>query len=492
VRSRRSGFTDTSATASGSARHGGTEAVRPSVPRAADACWEVTDIVVRPDRLTDLRGSELDEPDFGRRGNAHAIDISGWVLGRSVAATTLQIVHCGRVIRVVPLSGSKPDIAERHPDAPGVESCRFYAPVGLLGLGLKCKLSLLATLADGKWVPLGSIHLRRKPVRSGFEPEIQPLLVTCLGRSGSTWLMRLLGAHPSVVIYDAYPYEHRLAAYWLHMLKVLSEPADRKESADRSFQANARWIGQNPFNDAISWKYPPLREWLGRDYVERLAAFCQGNIDQWYGCLVNESGPEANRDRPLFFAEKFPPSPEQNVVRELYPKAKEVILVRDFRDMACSIFAFDKKRGFFGFGREQGDTDHDYMRILEFSARDLYTGWQERKDWAHVVRYEDLVLRPRETLTSLLDYVGLDASPSVVDLLLAATSEGELGNDSYEVRLHQTSPDAPSSVGRWRRDLDEPLKARCQQLFGDLLEAFGYPESGYMAESQDRDATPAP
>ena len=24
--------------------------------------------------------------------------------------------------------------------------------------------------------------------------------------------------------------------------------------ADRSFQANARWIGQNPFNDAISWK----------------------------------------------------------------------------------------------------------------------------------------------------------------------------------------------------------------------------------------------
>ena len=36
---------------------------------------------------------------------------------------------------------------------------------------------------------------------------------------------------------------------------------------------------------------------------------------------------------------------------ELYPRAREVILVRDFRDMVSSMFAFNAKRGFQGFRR---------------------------------------------------------------------------------------------------------------------------------------------
>ena len=39
------------------------------------------------------------------------------------------------------------------------------------------------------------------------------------------------------------------------------------------------------------------------------------------------------------------------LIRELYPRAKEIFLVRDFRDMARSIMAFDAKRGYAGFGR---------------------------------------------------------------------------------------------------------------------------------------------
>ena len=35
---------------------------------------------------------------------------------------------------------------------------------------------------------------------------------------------------------------------------------------------------------------------------------------------------------------------------ELYPDAREVFLVRDFRDMVASIFAFNRKRGVRGFG----------------------------------------------------------------------------------------------------------------------------------------------
>ena len=57
---------------------------------------------------------------------------------------------------------------------------------------------------------------------------------------------------------------------------------------------------------------------------------------------------------------------------ELYPHAKEVFLVRDFRDMALSILSFDERRGFAGFGRPEGATDEEYMRgVLAGMATDL-------------------------------------------------------------------------------------------------------------------------
>ena len=85
---------------------------------------------------------------------------------------------------------------------------------------------------------------------------------------------------------------------------------------------------------------------------------------------------------------------------ELYPSAKEIFLVRDFRDMACSILAFDRKRGFAGFGRPDGAATRSTCAMeLREMALDLRKQLgHDRRDRAHLVRYEDLVLRPIETV----------------------------------------------------------------------------------------------
>ena len=41
-------------------------------------------------------------------------------------------------------------------------------------------------------------------------------------------------------------------------------------------------------------------------------------------------------------------------MRQLYPRAREIFLVRDPRDTLASMLAFNARRGFVDFGRDSG------------------------------------------------------------------------------------------------------------------------------------------
>jgi hypothetical protein len=97
-----------------------------------------------------------------------------------------------------------------------------------------------------------------------------------------------------------------------------------------------------------------------------------------------------------------------------------------------------------------------------------------------LIRYEDLVCRRRETIESLLNYLGVEASESAILRMLS------VGSSRDTVEPHVTSPTTDASVGRWRQDLDESLQECCHEAFGDLLERFGYPEAGF--DPRDREA----
>ena len=156
---------------------------------------------------------------------------------------------------------------------------------------------------------------------------------------------------------------------------------------------------------------------------------------------------------------------------ELYPDAREVVLVRDFRDMLCSILAFNAKRGVQGFGRDRADSDAEFVDEMGKPADALARSWEQRASKAHLVRYEDLVSRPAETVEGLLDYVGLDSGQQIVQAMLA-----ELDQAGEEATKHRTTSAATDeSIGRWRAELGPELLARCEQAFGPALEAFGYP-----------------
>jgi hypothetical protein len=431
---------------------------------------EVLEVVPSVDSTGALTGAAIEIPRAGSRADAYVLHVAGWVLGRASRAVEIEVAHEGRVIRRSPVQVPRPDIAAAHPGAADAASCGFEELVGVLGLTREFELRVGAVLeGEGDRVELGSIRARREPLRTGYRPALRPLMVSCLGRTGTTLLMKMLASHPEIVVYRRYPYESSPAKYWMHLLRVLSEPSNFVDSSHPDSFLDDIWeIGYNPFFDyglALP-EQADLYDWVARDYVRQLGLFCQRSIDQWYEAVARSQG----QRRAVYFAEKHMwPGHVPNLTWELYPEGKELFLVRDFRDMVLSIIAFDRKRGFAGFRRPSGKSDEAYIREdLREAVLGFRASWEERKERAHLVRYEDMVLRPDETLTGLLEYLELDRSPSLVAGMHAAAAEG--GD------FHRTSPDVEASIGRWEREADDSFRDLCQEVFEDVLTEFGYSE----------------
>jgi hypothetical protein len=415
---------------------------------------EITE-VSQPQPSKGLRAAYLDLPQAGTGSDRTTFAVAGWLLGARSPARAIQVVEGGLVLRTIPVTVARPDVVAVHPGAPEVSG--FGSLVGTLGLEPEFTLQLRAVLEDGTELDAGWIRGRRQAITTGYQPRFRALLVTSLGRTGTTLLMNLLSAHPAVVAYRIHPYEIFPARYWLHLLRVLADPADHNDSSHPSlFAQDLQRVGHNPFHQSPISDHEELGELFGRTYVERLARFSQESIDGFYDALSRVEGkPDAQ-----FYAEKFQPDHLPRLARELDPRTKELVLVRDFRDLVCSVFAFNEKRGTIEFGRERFSNDSDYIRYIGLYARRLVEAWKSRQATSMLVRYEDLALRPQETMAGVFDYLGLEPH--------AAEAE------TPEFSEHRTSRSVEDSIGRWRHELPRRLRRVVHAELEPPLAELGY------------------
>lgn len=438
--------------------------------RARDAMVEVQS-VFQPELDSDLlRGSFIDLPQAGERGGAsptYGLDVEGWALGRRSPVVGAEIVHDDVPLWRVPMELERTDVRDAYPHVANAAACGFHVSVGCLNFPQEFEFLVRAVLKDGARSDIATIRGRRAPLRSRYQPRHKPLIVTTTGRTGSTALMRLLGEHPRILAYRPFQHEPRVATYWLDVLRVLSEPASYLRQITHAGNLNDRrwWVGtRTPLPREIA--DPEIQTWMGTEQVEAVATFCHSSIDALYSRIADQ----IEQSDATYFAEKYTPTVVPSLMWEIYPNAREVILVRDFRDVVASIIAFDARRGFYGFDRHQGETDEEYvLRLGQRMSRRLLGSWRQRSNRAFLLRYEDLVLHPSETLRALLSYLELDGSPSVVDAMRSSLTE-----TLPETVAHRTTDAPEASIGRWREDLSPELQRVCEETFGRALEAFGY------------------
>ena len=162
--------------------------------------------------------------------------------------------------------------------------------------------------------------------------------------------------------------------------------------------------------------------------VEQLAAFAQRQIEGFYEQVADAQG----NHRANYFVEKFQPSHVPELVWEMYSRTKEIILVRDFRDLLCSMRVYFDRQ----LPTDVSSEYYDLIESLKLDGESLFHAWNMRRVGSYLVHYEDLVTRPDQTLKLVLKYLEISLSNStVISHMLQNAS-----NDMAELqRLHQTS-----------------------------------------------------
>lgn len=399
------------------------------------------------------------------------LHLQGWVLGRHHAAVKVEFIYDEMVVQVDPVRLPRKNVGAQHPDLPWAATCGFRAELNTLRMKPSFEVLVYVVLEDETRLLMATIKGKRAPLSSGVEPTIQPLIMTTLGRTGSTWLTQLLGQHPAIIAYRPFQYEPRVLTYWMEIMRTLVEPVSYVQQFVPDLSRQHWWIGDRLSSPGYfrkpkkDWQ---VETWLGKTNVQRVIDFCLGQIESCY----REIAAVQERQDARYFTEKYAPGHEitPTLIRELYPQRREVFLVRDFRDMICSMASYSRKNADARFYKDQSDSVRDFIPEIRGAAYRLLKDWDERKASSYLLRYEDLICEPETTLASALDYLDLDAGTETIQQMMQQATE----RVPEAQRQHQTSRNPKASIGRWRTDLEPALHEACHEAFGEVLQAFGY------------------
>jgi hypothetical protein len=211
-------------------------------------------------------------------------------------------------------------------------------------------------------------------------------------------------------------------------------------------------IGSNPYTLLGLHGVRSNHRLMERFFEDRVpsayASTFKNLILDYYNILIEDQ----NKPLARYFVEKSAlHEPARMGPRLFFGNVREILLVRDPRDLLCSIKAFWK-----------ASIEDALNLVADSSLRSEEIGRQKRSDLI-LVKYEDLVSRPEETLNRISDFIGLGRMKA-----FNSNSESDLFG------VHGTSASPASSIGRWRNDLSAQEIEFCEQRLGSFMELFGY------------------
>jgi hypothetical protein len=309
----------------------------------------------------------------------------------------------------------------------------------------------------------GAALLRRRVSILSFNPtRFEEQLVWIVGspRTGSTWLLNLIAWHSRVVPVN----EPRIGFHLTPFDRVAMPGLPEEYDHVVSLLPEAR-------SDNPQYFLAQRAEWVWRPHLRRLLlARLHLEVE-----LANHKGP-----KPLVLV-KEPGAIAPDFVLGLLPRARLIFLVRDPRDVLSSLL--DAVRG--GSWAMPSDIDAGIQLTAEERRRFLLAQarqWLVRTEHVQkayaartaedrmMVRYEDLRRDPEPHLSTIFQWLGLQASGDELQSRVAKLSFEALPEDKKGEGKFTRS----AAPGNWRQDLTLSEQQAIEDVLGPKLKELGY------------------
>ena len=155
----------------------------------------------------------------------------------------------------------------------------------------------------------------------------------------------------------------------------------------------------------------------------------------------------------------------------MFPDSPLIHVIRDGRDVVCSLLTMDWKDPATG---ERVPYTTDAALAAQYWVQAVRAGRVVARHptasrWYYELRYEDLVNQPEPTLRSLFEFVGESWDPAVLQF---HRKKRNLANESSAGQVNK--PIHERSTGRWERDLPGEERSKVAAIAGELLSELGY------------------
>jgi Sulfotransferase family len=284
-------------------------------------------------------------------------------------------------------------------------------------------------------------------------------------KSGTTWLMRMLDAHPEILCRG----EGRFfGADWRQKSLVKSDamrPPSSLLYALREAEYLRLWVERSVWS-----RNDDADEHL--DNLARMAVdyFLRGELAKTGKRLVGDKSPLLT-----------PETVEE--ISAVYPEARLVHIIRDGRDSAVSAAHHARN-----FGRAKGERREEEGLFAPAQIRKLAADWNARVgravedgprlfgDRYAEVRYEDLLSHPEREMARLLRFLGADEAGA--GRCVEAASFERLSRGRTRGEEDPSSFFRKGVAGDWREAFTERDRRVFEEEAGGLLQKLGYGEVG--------------
>lgn len=284
--------------------------------------------------------------------------------------------------------------------------------------------------------------------------KMKPLMIRAFGRTGTTLMMQLLNTSNDVFVPNGYPYESRFLSYLARLAQVPTSltseyPKDYIWDDGKVNQGIPSLIGNFPYqhDDFLNAK---------RTSARFLTALWNQFSDEV----------ELSKEKSFsYYAEKVSLDAAPFISSALND-SRNLYIVRDPRGELASIYSFNQKRGFNGFGWLDSDDLHSYSdRMIssrKFFLQNVKSFYKKPDESNFVARYEDLACDLGAVSSDLSEWLGIELSAcDVLD-----------SQDTFS--HHMTNSNVVSSIDSWREKLPSEIIDKLTTSLLDELRFFGY------------------